>query len=538
MALSKPEDVLHAQTAVSCNVCETEAPGEHYCFDCNQNLCSNCETIHRKVASSKNHNVCLRTQIGEKYSKSLNCTDHGIPVTYHCEKCKAPVCGKCVTDQHKGHEMSDLDVVIQKKSTLLRKYTIKMQEDVLPTLSVRGEEVREGKEKYEKKICQIQQQMEDENEAQHKEIDVIYNERLKKLLKRKELDLSVFDRYSNEIKVRIERYEGRIGEYQNAIVKNSLPNVFEFAKTMDTLPEIGRTPEFPTPPSFLPGKVQNLRENLGYLKDSSISIDKKPIQSKQTKIPKVITRFKSPLKGKPSICISKKGSVLLGGDQSNEIVKIDKTGQILWRRNVQFSPLTLAVLENGDIIFAAASTKETKTVRRLPINGMEEILFNFEPTFSNGISVTSDQRLLICTRNGKVLRTNSNHDKVRHLYDGKEDGSALHAIETSDGSIYINDLYTPAILILKKDGTITTLKHTTKGEKFVELVGLAVDAEGNVLSADKGNNCVYIIDQTKQVQKLVDSSHGLQSPRFIAVDNENNLWITQYDETIVILKYL
>ncbi|KAK3085136.1 hypothetical protein FSP39_024966 [Pinctada imbricata] len=197
MSLSKEEGLVHAQTAVSCNLCESEAPGEHYCHDCKHTLCSQCELIHSKLPSTKGHKIVLRTQIHDIDTRTLTCEEHGEDVTYHCEKCKIPICGKCVTTHHRGHELSDLDVLFQRNADILQNYISKMQADVLPGLNKKVEETRKARDCYEKKVDQVQKEMEEENLALHKQLDKIQRERLKKTIEIKESDLLVFDKACN-----------------------------------------------------------------------------------------------------------------------------------------------------------------------------------------------------------------------------------------------------------------------------------------------------------------------------------------------------
>ena len=124
------------------------------------------------------------------------------------------------------------------------------------------------------------------------------------------------------------------------------------------------------------------------------------------------------------------------------------------------------------------------------------------------------------------------------VYGRKQGNAAYHAIELPDGNICISYKSKNALVITDKKGTC--VKQITKplGVENYSPWGLAYDKKGNILSADYNNKCVYIIDQDFEVKELVGKSHGVMRPRWLAVDRDDNLWITLEDGYIKIVKYL
>ncbi|KAK3084148.1 hypothetical protein FSP39_009006 [Pinctada imbricata] len=527
MAMSKSVNLAHAQRAVPCDACEDDAPGEYYCVECKQTLCPQCEKFHRKF--TKGHNVVLRTQIGDIDTTTLTCTDHDDAATYHCEKCNVPVCGRCVTGKHQCHKLVDLTTILERERNKLQDGVIRIKRDILPKLKKRQEKITIEKEIYEKKIQRITKDMEDEK----KEIDRIHNERMKKIASIRESQLSTFNYYLEDTDKDIRKVQKTMAEYEEVIRKSSLATIINLLKRKDPPPETGCKVDLPNAPVYVPGDLQSV---LGKLQVSSPP----PSVSKPLKLttPTVVSKFKCPLEGYPQICITKEGDVWLGGSESRELVMVDIKGQVLRRRNIQNRPYSLAVMDCGDVIIIPHGG-DSRSVNRLMKDDREQHVFDPSTPCSNGVSVTADQKILICIYDGRVVSINGDGTNVKHIYKCSGIESAIHAVENADGNIYISGWTNHAVVKVNKDGKVlSTITHTTGGQQLGGPWGLVVDKMDNILCADSDKHCVYIIDQNQQMRKLVGHSHGIQRPSWLAVDNDNNLWITQEYGNVHVVKYL
>ncbi|KAK3084188.1 hypothetical protein FSP39_009780 [Pinctada imbricata] len=531
MALSKSVNLAHAQRAVPCNVCEDEEAGEYYCVECKQTLCSQCEKNHRRVAATRNHNIILRTQVADIDTKALACADHGEQASFHCEKCNVPVCTKCVTGQHKVHALSDIDDIIEKENKLLQD-DIKALQRALPILKTQRGEVHTKRESYNKKIDKILKDIEDENQAAIEEINKKYNERVTNVRSIQNSHLAIFDGFDEEMKLKIVSYEKRISEYEDTVAKNKFPALRNVFKGKSSLPETDNSPKLPEPPTFVSGDLQSMVGNIGKLHISHSSLMPK------LRTPTIILQFKCPVQGYPRICITKEGDVWLGGSESRELVMVDIKGQVLKRREIHNTPAALAVMDCGDVIISPRGSN-SKSVSRLLKDGREQHLYDTSPSCSYGVSVTANQTILICTLDGGVVRINGDGTNVKQVNKGSGEWSAIHAVEAADGNIYITDRSNHAVVIVSKDGQVlSTIKHTTEGQKLQGPIGLVMDKIGNILCADWDNYAVYIIDQNQQMRELVGPSRGILYPQWLALDNDNNLWITQTNGTVHVIKYL
>ncbi|CAC5404544.1 SYNE1 [Mytilus coruscus] len=101
-----PNEVFSAQTSISsCVFCENK--GIFFCYDCKSAFCKPCRDNHDKLPPSKKHSVIDLKSVNPSVVK-LRCELHKSEYTFYCIPCKTLVCNKCVTSDHKGHDLSGI----------------------------------------------------------------------------------------------------------------------------------------------------------------------------------------------------------------------------------------------------------------------------------------------------------------------------------------------------------------------------------------------------------------------------------------------
>ncbi|XP_078702532.1 tripartite motif-containing protein 2-like [Branchiostoma floridae x Branchiostoma belcheri] len=118
-----------AEPGVPCQVCEGNVEGsKSWCADCATLMCESCTAVHRKLPSTKDHEVtteeALRAQRGvNKFQRKRYCQKHkSQELVFYCENCNALVCTACTVVDHrpgKDHNPVEITSVAQtKKQTL------------------------------------------------------------------------------------------------------------------------------------------------------------------------------------------------------------------------------------------------------------------------------------------------------------------------------------------------------------------------------------------------------------------------------------
>ena len=119
-----------AQDVIICNLCEN--PALRFCNSCQTDLCLNCVGKHLHEFESLSHDIVpfqhrkIRLVLPE-------CEVHpGQRCEVHCQQCHTPVCVKCFTGNHKGHDIVELAEIVEQKKEIIRKEVQYTEANILP----------------------------------------------------------------------------------------------------------------------------------------------------------------------------------------------------------------------------------------------------------------------------------------------------------------------------------------------------------------------------------------------------------------------
>ena len=538
MSLSKPANFDQAQSVVPCDVCEEES-GEHYCTVCRQTLCDGCKKYHKKVAATKDHEVVPRVQMASAVA-STRCSRHpNQTVTLQCEPCKIFVCIKCVTGEHSGHRMKELSSIYEDEKAKLEKDIRDIEQKTIPSLTKVIKDINPKREEYKKAVSGIRKEMDDEIKELKSRLDKIHADRLKRLAEAETAGLGQFNRIQQGLEDQKRSYIDDVSECKAKIASNNQAGFLSYARVRGQKAHKHKNPvlKFPSPPQIqrMKSEIKDISELLAKLKISTTAL--RPCTNKQIVEPTIFSTFKLELHGYPSICVTHEGNAWIGGYGSRELRLVDRNGKVVRTRQTKNRPYALAITSSGDIIHRPHGG-DSRTVMKLRADGTECPLLDVSPSDSMGVSATQDDDILVCTLDGRVMRCNEEGGDVRKLYDGKKFRSAIHAIALPDSNICISDVANKALVIIDRNGKVLKQINTLLGVQYYSPQGLACDSLGNILSADFDNGRVYITSQKGEVRELVGKSHGIKEPIWLAVDSDDNMWVTQYDGHIKVVKYL
>ncbi|XP_045207826.2 uncharacterized protein LOC123559790 [Mercenaria mercenaria] len=119
-SLTFPDADLNRRRKPTCFPCKENGmvkTAEHFCKNCDENLCMNCAVMHRNQNATRNHEILAAedTQMTDNYENCSQCKDNGITViaAQYCEQCEEYYCCNC-RDMHKrsaasrSHELVDI----------------------------------------------------------------------------------------------------------------------------------------------------------------------------------------------------------------------------------------------------------------------------------------------------------------------------------------------------------------------------------------------------------------------------------------------
>ncbi|CAC5420372.1 unnamed protein product [Mytilus coruscus] len=130
----------------TCEICEN-APGSHYCVECEQYFCEKCKIFHKKKQNiSKCH--MFQSALDVIPAGKSKCKEHTDNFDFLCKTCNVPVCSSCVTDIHNGHKLSK---ILDSNSELKEKNDQELRQKIKDATS-NMEKVEQGLSSFDEKV--------------------------------------------------------------------------------------------------------------------------------------------------------------------------------------------------------------------------------------------------------------------------------------------------------------------------------------------------------------------------------------------------
>ncbi|KAJ3427994.1 hypothetical protein M0812_25625 [Anaeramoeba flamelloides] len=103
------------EETIWCEVCLNEenkkVPAYFYCRDCKENICRNCDSIHKRGKFKKHKRDLIKNQENEEndFQQTINCPIHqNKKLTRYCKICQKLICSEC-SFEHSNHETISFD---------------------------------------------------------------------------------------------------------------------------------------------------------------------------------------------------------------------------------------------------------------------------------------------------------------------------------------------------------------------------------------------------------------------------------------------
>uniref|UniRef100_A0A8W8LU17 Tripartite motif-containing protein 3 n=1 Tax=Magallana gigas TaxID=29159 RepID=A0A8W8LU17_MAGGI len=211
-------------------------------------------------------------------------------------------------------------------------------------------------------------------------------------------------------------------------------------------------------------------------------------------------------------------------------------------------PNDIAVDNDGYLLYICGATRTVNKVK----NGHTEELIRFQGWKPNQLCVTSTGDLLVTMYSddetqSKVVCYSGSTEKQTIQFDG--DGKPLYSgnsrikyiSENRNHDICVSDSGAGTVVVVNQDGKLrwryTGHPSVTKNQTFVPR-GITTDSQSRILTADRNNLCIHILDQDGQFLRYIDN-RDLKDPYGLCVDNNDNLFVCEYHKgNVKKIKYL
>ncbi|XP_021344564.1 uncharacterized protein LOC110444515 [Mizuhopecten yessoensis] len=493
-----------------CAWCENIQDVNWYCNDCQEALCDGCKESHQRARKTRNDVVVPITRAikqNQAFLSEVCKTHHGKSCDLYCCDCEIMMCATCFTEKHSQHVFKNIELEIDVQKQFLRELLITLDSN-LDHFNDNISKRHEVSKSFEENVEVIRQS--------------VQTQRFK---------------LKEEIHFHSGLGFGRIIvlDVEQATETKSSASLFEMTRRMKTtkpLYDVNKKSVVPRQHHFVPGErnkdqLKTVFGRLQVLKNEDVQYEKKEVDCQQVQM---ISTFQMPQRTQiNSICPTDDNQVWMSVYESNELVKVNKEGNVTESVKLDFNPWRLTV--SNEKVLLVTEYKNSSLIHNISEDRRVTDFADISPLNASGISISDTDEVFVTTLTPTMLVLNMSGDRIRQISCGGDGLSIVNLttgyIAVTTGSDYLN--CNEMIVINKYDQIMHKWSgELDNGQKITETLqsDIACDEYDRIFVPDYNTNQVYVISGNERKAKcLLDKKHAVTDPLAVCVDMCGHVWI-------------
>ncbi|XP_062571483.1 E3 ubiquitin-protein ligase TRIM71-like [Saccostrea cucullata] len=167
------------QHYIECATCNNYS--SFYCNTCHKRMCEKCREGHIRYNENRNHQV-VQYKDRLKQLPTEKCLFHPTKILeIFCVDCPTPICSKCFTTNHNGHQVLDLEVVYNECLQQCQEELINIRDTIIPQCEEEVKSQVKSKENVRGKIAELRLSMNQRADEIKAAVDTVLAENNAKL---------------------------------------------------------------------------------------------------------------------------------------------------------------------------------------------------------------------------------------------------------------------------------------------------------------------------------------------------------------------
>ncbi|XP_061175574.1 uncharacterized protein LOC133184500 [Saccostrea echinata] len=526
-----------AQDIILCHLCDKRAALLH-CNPCQDNLCEECVGRHYMTSSSSSHEI-VKYKDMKFQLKFSNCKAHETEkCTVVCQNCDLPVCIKCLTGVHKGHDAVDFSEIIVAAKNRIEENTASV-EKILPQFEQADRRIESKIGDLISRCDEMQNLVTEHGKEWRQAIDYIVEKNKGAINKMKEDGIKDLRESQAEIKDTIEVLMQAVRNNRKIIQSVDANEINQYKLTSQNFYQNIPLEVELRLPTFVPSQIHSvqLQKKFGVLNSPVILRQPKTRIESVSKPRKLLDKaidiktFSVENNLRQMACLGtdeawityKEKSIIQRINTQGFILETVMSSCVDWNGH----PSDI-LIKNGELLYTDRMKRSVNIVRDGKSTNFITVQKGWEPL---GLCGTKSGDLLVAMGTSyegtyKIVRYEG--QKVKQEIEKDDRGNSLfnegdrmfYVAENVNGDICACDVNARAVVVVNKAGK---LRYRYKGMqtmegKFIPCT-IITDAMGRILVGDNGNKCIHIIDQDGQFLRSLDDYDRL------SIDDLGRLWL-------------